>query len=223
VFLGAGALLYALSYLFTDSERKQILSYAGIAGAYVGAASDLTTEHLAPIGSLAVGGVLSYVEAHRLGNKLAKYVSLAVLVAALEWLYLYLGLENIQYFTVTWAAYFAVLAYRYHADGDEQNRDVLTATSLAFLTLPLMMQSFGLDGQFYGLALTFESLVLVFLGIGLRYQLVRNWGAVVLVVEVLYQLRGFFITIPWYVVFGLLGLVLLGTALYLLARRTDQP
>ena len=96
------------------------------------------------------------------------------------------------------------------------------AVSLGFLTLPLFFQALGNTNDVYSFALIIESVMLVVTGIALKYQLVLRWGAISLVVIVLYQLRDFLLNIPTWAIYGSVGIAMLGGAIYLLSRRQDD-
>jgi hypothetical protein len=144
-----------------------------------------------------------------------------VLILSLNWFCVAGEYTQTQLYTIPWAVFFAVLAYR-RRDRGHDVYDMFTAVALAVLTLPLAGQALGENGQIYGLLLILEALGLVFLGIGLSYRLITLWGVSTLVLEVLYQLRDFFNALPKYLISAFLGLVLLGVAIVLLQRRKND-
>lgn len=216
----SGIVLFGAGHMF-EKGRNKILRFSGISGAYLGALYNLPFgyHNIQPILALYAAGGMSYAEAGKEKSTIAKYVSSGVIVLATEWLYYFLNIDETQVYTVTWALYFGGLAYLRYLKRDKESQDILTYIALAFLTIPLAWQA--LSDQKYALFLILEGLGLVAGGVAINYKLVKNWGLVALVGTVIYQLRDFFLGLPSWAVFGLIGILILGGSVFLLSRRKE--
>ena len=219
-FALCGVILYSLGQMF-DEDRNKILRYGGIAGPYFGAIYKFSNyfDRIEPILALFMAGGLSFVESRRMKSTVAKYLSSGILVLATEWFFIYLKIHETQVYTVTWAFYFGALAYLRFLKKDKRNQDILTCISLFILTVPLAGQA--LTDQSYALFLILEGMALVVGGMALNYKLIRSWGIVALVGTVIYQLRDFFLGLPSWAIFGVIGILILAGSIYLLSRRKE--
>ena len=219
-FALTGLILYGAGH-FLDEARNKILRYSGIVGPYLGAIFNFSYDatKIQPIMSLFTAGGLSFAEADREKSTAGRYVSAAILVLAIEWLYVYLRIEETQVYTVTWALYFGALAYLRYLKRDKESQNLLTIVSLGLLTIPLAWQA--LNDQAYALFLILEGLALVAGGVAINYKLMRNWGLIALVGTVIYQLRDFFLGLPSWAIFGLIGILILAASIFLLSRRKE--
>ena len=219
-FALCGVILYSIGQMF-DEKRNSILRYGGIVGSYMGAIYQFSLyfDRIEPILALFMAGGLSFVESRRMKSTIAKYISSGILVLAIEWFYVYLKIHETQVYTVTWAFYFGALAYLRFLKKDKQTQDILTCISLFILTVPLAGQA--LTDQSYAFFLILEGLALVAGGVAVNYKLVRNWGIVAIVGTVIYQLRDFFLGLPSWAIFGVIGILILAGSIYLLSRRKE--
>ncbi len=220
VLVLVGSLFYAMGYLKVWPQRSEELRALGIAGSLIGAILTVTysTPHLAPILALGVGSIWLLVESSIRQQRQIAEVAGALMIATIQWWFYYLGDDQTQLYTVPWAVYVAWLGST-RRDQGRAVTDGFVVVSLAILTIPLAVQALSDSGQLYALALIGESLALIFIGMALQYRLITLWGAVALVLEVLYQLRGIFDALPKYVISAGLGLALLVVAIVLLQRR----
>lgn len=127
-----------------------------------------------------------------------------------------LNITEVQFYTLGWAAYVFWLSRL----AKKTNEDFYLMVVLELVTIPLAFQS--LEDQTRGLLLIVESLALVIIGIQFQRKLVWRWGVGVLVIEVLYYMRDFFLNLPTWAIFGAVGLALLVGSIYLLQRRTQN-
>lgn len=223
ILLCIGICWYLASYYFKD--KHQFYTYTrigGIAGPFLSAYSVFNNNIYALHGSLmlGVGAAQIYEEGLLRKNRNILYVAGAVAIAAIQWsLKDVLLIEELQMYTVMYSAYIAGIAYIENKYGNNKDIDLLIMLSMAVLTVPLGLQA--LESQIKGLMLIVEGLILVLTGIGLKRKIIQNWGVGVLVIEVFYQLRGFIIGLPAWVIFGIIGLLLLGGSIALLSRSKD--
>ena len=221
LLLATGGVLYAIGAVEPDKERSLALRYSGLIGPFLGALAGLFTfapPRIEPVLSLAAGGGLLWVEGRRQGQEVIREFAGAVWVLALNWAFAVWDVTQTQAYTLPWAAYVALLAYRRrHQETEAFNG--LIGIALAILTIPLAGQALADDGQIYGLLLIIEAIALVFLGIALSNKLIRSWGIATLVLEVLYQMKDVFLAMPKYLISAGLGLALLVIAIVLLQRR----
>lgn len=220
LLLATGGVLYAIGAVEPDVERSTALRYSGLIGPFLGALAGLFTSsgRIEPALSLAAGGGLLWIESKRLSESSIRELAIAIWVLSLNWACAVWGVTQVQAYTLPWAAYVALLAYRHRHEGMEVYNGFI-AVALAILTIPLAGQALADDGQLYGLFLIIEAIMLVFLGIALSNKLIRSWGIATLVIEVLYQMKDVFLALPKYLISAGLGLALLVIAIVLLQRR----
>ncbi|OQA04005.1 MAG: hypothetical protein BWY68_00560 [bacterium ADurb.Bin400] len=208
----------------SDAKRGSYVVYAGLAGTYFAAINFgyWGVKEIYPIISLFLAGTLSYHRSTKAQQPIAQYLSAAIIVLAAEWLLRYWNVQETQFYTLIWAAYFAVLAYMYSLKGENTNRDWLAAISLGFLTIPLFFQASAPDGHMYGLILGVESVALILAGIALAYRLLIQWGSVALIIIVLHETKDILYALPKWLIIGGVGMALLSAATYLLLNRHSQ-
>lgn len=223
ILFGIGICWYLASYYFRG--KRQFYTYTrigGIVGSFLGAYSVFTNNIFALHGSLilGVGSAQIYEEGIVRKNRNILYIAGAVALAAIQWSFKdVLHIDELQVYTIMYSAYIAGIAYIENKSGNKKDIDLLIILSMAVLTIPLGLQA--LESQAKGLMLIAEGLTLVLVGIGLKRKIIQNWGVGVLVIEVFYQLRGFIIGLPAWVIFGIIGLLLLGGSIALLSRRKE--
>ncbi|MEI7792616.1 MAG: DUF2157 domain-containing protein [Candidatus Berkelbacteria bacterium] len=217
----AGLIQFLGSYLLSDAKRSKILSYAAIAGPLAGAIyGSVYRETIAPIFSLLISGVMLLIKGMQENNRVVKYIAGGLITWSVEWFISYMKVEELQIYMVISAAYFGLLAYLQAKADDKVGERVFTVLSLAFLTVPLLFQTFDSSNTLvYALALGIESIGLIAFGIGANNKLLRNWGISALVVNVLYQSRYVIATVPKWLIIGIAGILILVGATYLLSKR----
>jgi hypothetical protein len=221
IVFAVGICWYGLSFYLKNRQQKY-MRIGGVVGSYVSAYVVASNNITALHGSLllGVGAAQTYVEGLLNTNRNLKYISAGVGIVAIQWfLRSVLLIEELQVYTIMYAAYFAGIAYFEYKHGEKKNIDALIIISMAILTMPLGYQA--LSSQVKGLMLIAEGLLLVLAGIGLKLKNVLYWGIGVLIIEVFYQLRGFILGLPSWVIFGIIGLLLLSGSIALLSRRKE--
>lgn len=222
IFALFGFLIYLLNFLFIGTIKK-ILVYGGLVGVYASVLLGLNLEsQLTSIIMLGFGGVLSLIESKIHENEVAKYFSSAVMVIALQWLFNFLKITEVQFYAGIWALYFGVLAYLRNLKQDLFGRKILTIIALIALNIPLFIQSFGDNGVVYGLVLGIESLILLFVGIAIKDKLVLYWAIVALIIDVLYQAGTYLFDMPKWIIVGAVGIAFLVLGTILLSSRTHE-
>jgi hypothetical protein len=160
---------------------------------------------------MAAGAATSY-EAYRRNSRVGLYIGGGVSLLGLQWLMHMNNIQEFQIYSHMWALYFALLAWLGHKDGRQNEKTGFTITALVIQTLPLASQALAGDAN-YGLLLLVESVLIMAFGLYIRYKLVSQWGLVVGVLSVLYQLRDYqFFTLV------LLGAGVIGFGVYMLMR-----
>ena len=217
----AGLIQFLGSFLLSDVKRSKVLSYAAIAGPLAGAVyGSVFQETIAPIFSLLLTGVMLLVKGFQEKSRAVKYIAGGILVWAALWFMSFSQVEELQVYMVTIAAYLGLLAYLENKANDKTGETAFTIFSLAFLTVPILFQSFDSSNTLiYALVLGIESIGLIGLGIGANSKLMRNWGISALVVNVLYQSRYVIATVPKWLIIGIVGILILVGATYLLSKR----
>jgi len=221
-FVMVGLLLYGLSFLaFVNNKEKKILRYGAIVGPVVGSVFE---NDWPSILSTTVAGSLLAAQATIERNRFALYVGAGIGVIALSRLLIKADIDEVQIYTHIWSVYFALLAWleSRREQSNKDSKDILTVLALMVLTIPAVLQALDSTETWRGILLIVESVGLVMLGIFARYKLVLYWGISVMAIEVLYQLRSVIAVIPKSFFLLLLGLGVLGTAMYFLLRRKDD-
>jgi len=182
-----GSLLYLAGRHSESPRRAGPLRYSGLILAFLGVYPGLLTQipPLEPVIALATGGALLWFEARWQRSVIAYELSGAVMILAFDWLLRHELVTQLQWYTLPAAAYFTLLAFR-RRDLPREAYDVFAIAALMFLTVPLALQAFVLQSQYYGLTLIGEALGLVIVGPALGYRLVTTWGMVTYSAAVLY-------------------------------------
>jgi len=219
----SGSVLFALSLVGTGYKAK-VLAYSGLIWVFFGAIYGLNFFHeVVSILVLLFSGVLLMVQAYKQKSDILSYFAGAIMVLASLWWMNYCRITETQVYTLIISAYFAVISYLRYKKNDNQGKDALAIFSLMFLTIPLFIQSWGSDnGTLRSLVLGGEGLALIFIGIGSKYELMRKWGVGTLVAAVLYLTVIALSNFPVWAVIGVVGIVLLVLAIFLLNKGHDQ-
>jgi len=216
----SGIGLYIAGTLTTTQKSKTLL-YAGLIGPFAGAVYGVTLKHdlqLIPIFSLLVGAMLLYTQAKKEKSDAAEYFSYGFGVVAVEWWLKYLSVTELQVYMIINSAYFATLAYLRNLKNDQKSMDVLTYFALGFLTIPMYFQVWGIEKERLARGIIFfgESLALIFVGMGLKNQIVRRWGIGSLIAGVLIAYYSI-----WFLI-GAIGIGLLVFAIIMLTKSAKQ-
>lgn len=218
LFIAAGCTFYALSYIAKPERRTQLI-LVGIAGPFLSMAINQSSVRNTWLfsGSGIIGGILICIEGLRQKTIHILQFGVAVVLGSVQLFLLdSLKIKELQIYTLSWSAYILWLS-RY---AKEKELDLYYLLALAVATVPLGVEA--LENQLRGLILIGEGLGLVLVGIQLRKKIIWQWGAGVLVIEVLYYMREFLLNLPTWAIFGGLGLAILGGSVYLLQRRQQS-
>ncbi len=158
---------------------------------------------------------------------LVKKVSLGYFASAVGmftylWQIKFLGVTEIQAYTLPLGVYFMVLAYFQRISGNLANRDLLNYVGLGFLFVPTFFQSFSDAGAKYALLMGVEGLIVFTLGTSLSYRTFIYTGIAAVVVAVISQTYEFVFSLPRWVITASAGMALLSTAVYLLLHRKEE-
>jgi hypothetical protein len=221
VYIIAGVVLFVFGML--PDRKSKIFSYGGLIGPFAGAISGIPERSLIPICSLSVAGLMSIKMSYEEKSTFAKYISYGIFVVVLNWVLKYNNLTEMQYYTSSWAIFFGILSYLRHRSGDKEGGNATAVLGLAFLTIPTFYQSIFSDNRLiYALILGLESIALILVGIGINYKLILRWSMVFLIIDILYQSRNHISVIPKWMVIGIVGILILVGATYLLSKRSKE-
>jgi hypothetical protein len=216
---GLSLAYYAVGKLLKNYEAyTPPLLLSGVAGLYAAAcvAAAATNTSWTTISLLAAAGALTCYEAYVRKQRAAIYIGGGVMLAAFQ-LSLYLShVREAEVYWHLWALYFAALAWLSHRSKRSDEKQIFTISALCLQTLPLALRALDGDTQL-GFVLLAESVLIMLLGLGIRYRLVSWWGLAVAVGSVLYQLREF-----QFFVLVLLGAGVIGLGVYLLLRQEKK-
>jgi len=225
---GLGIIFYLISIsgVFADT-RAAIWRIAGLLGPYVAILYFFSKFYVyngyIPFALIfAIAGFLSLFDAYRKDNKFLKYFSGGVLLVAFTYILKELQVEERHIYYAVWAVYFWLLAYNEHKSQNLAGRDVFSVIGMVLLTVPLFFQATGYDGQIYGVVLGVESIVLLLYGMYYRYKIAKWWGIVCLLIIVTDQLKDAIFALPKWVIIGVIGLLFLAGATYLLSKRESE-
>ena len=218
-----GSILFILSLANSEIKAK-FWAYCGLVGVFLSAVCGITFEHeIVPIVALLISGILFMVQSYREKSDTSSYVAAGIMVASLLWWFSYLGVTETQVYTLIVSAYFGLISYLRYKKNDQSSKDTLAVFALLFLTVPLFLQACGGDnGILRSIILAAEGLALVFVGISIKYQLIRQWGIWTIVGAVLYLTIIALTKFAIWAVIGVVGLALLILAIFLLNKGHNQ-
>lgn len=220
---GIGLVIYCLNYCYRDNRKfifqMSSITFLIISTIYGFFALEL---NLVAILSFFILGAVLYYFGHESQEKYLRYAAGAILIGATETLMGYWKIEELHYYMLLWSFYFGGLGYIQFTEEKKTNCDYLVVIALAFQTLPLFFQAHGPKEHFYGLILGIESIIILLTGMIMKYNLVKYWGSATLVIVVLYQLKDELLALPKWLIIGVIGLLFLFGAMYMLYRRQDH-
>lgn len=210
--------IYFSATLF-EQKRREILILAGIFGMVLASVYgfDLETKTFVPQIALILASLLCSYESTKRQIVSGERLGIAGVLASVQWMiYSHLSIYETHVYALMWSAYFAYIAYL----EQDQNRQNFTVLSLVCATVPIGLK--GLESELHGLFLLFQSIPMLFVGIILKNKTVKYWSIGVLIIEVLYYMRKFLLDLPGWAIFGILGVTVLFTGVYLLTRRKED-
>ncbi len=207
-------------------SRNKLWKFAGLIVLYLAFFREITggsrDDNLQIATVLSIAGALSYYESYLADKLILKNVSAAVIILAINFMYNFLKVEEQHIYTGTWALFFAALAHKQYLEKKFNNSNTLAIVSMGLLTVPLFFQAMQYDGQVYGIILGVESIVLLLFGMYYRYKLSVWWGTTALLIIVLNQVKDALFAMPKWLIIGLVGLLFLGGATYLLSKNNQS-
>ncbi|MEN9327676.1 MAG: hypothetical protein RI947_484 [Candidatus Parcubacteria bacterium] len=233
IFCTLSAGLYAVSHIIPD-EYVTIYKNSGFAGLLAtpilygiyARDSYYRRDHKelelnALLTAYVATGIYAYEAVKRSTASLGYFASAVGMITVL-WHISYSGVTEVQYYTGPLGVYFMSLAYTRKMRNDEDNRRWLDFCALFFIIVPAMFQSFGSEGLNYSLLLGGYGLLLVLAGITINYLRYTYGGIFAIVISVFAQTYGIIFNIPRWLLIGLIGLVFLVSAVYLLQNRKEK-
>ncbi len=213
--------LYGLSLAkgrANDGTYNDFLGKSAQCSAWIAPLSVLfvdTTVWSMPVSLIVAGGLLLHFVWPRSQNE--REFAGAVAVVGMLWLTYFLGVRELQAYTHSFGALFALYAWWRAKRGEQEPKDAYTIAALTAVTVPLGMQllSGGIGGV-YGWWFLGEQVAIMLLGMVLNSKLVTRWGLYVAVGAVLYQLRA----LAW-LALAVLAMFLIGLAVYQI-QKSDR-
>ncbi len=148
------------------------------------------------------------------------YAASVIGISTYFWQINYLNLANIQWYILPLGIYFFIIAYTRRLRGDESSRKFFDILGMVTLFFPTLGQSFtDINGIIYAALLLIEGLFIFFIGISLQYKALIYGSIAAIVIAVISQTYQYIFALPWWVIVGALGFLLLGIAIYLLNKR----
>ncbi len=149
------------------------------------------------------------------------YITSALAMFSYIWQIHYLGItENLAY-TIPLGVYFLILAYTRKIKDDEKNRNTLDLLGMFFLLTPSFFLSFGSEAMKYSVTLGLMGIILLAAGITLSNKFYRYGGVAGIVLAVFPQTYNYILALPRWVGIGIVGILFLSVAMYLLIKRKE--
>lgn len=155
-------------------------------------------------------------------NRKLPYIDYAASIAGLFTLlaqFKYSGYENILFYTIPTGIYLLIMGeVRREHDIDSSNLLSLSG-SLTVIAFPFLL---SYQEAYYSLILGLISICLLFAGISIRRKIFTYTGSAGLVLAVLPQVYSYLLQIPKWVIVGIVGLIFVISAIYLLLNRKES-
>lgn len=150
------------------------------------------------------------------------YVTSALGVLTFLWQLEFAGVTDSLMYTATVGYYFVILGYTRRLVKDYATQNSLTVIGLILLLAPPIFLSFGPDATRYSLFLGLTGILFTGLGISLSYNKYKYSGVIGIIFAVLPQTYNYLLYLPRWIVVGVIGIVFLGTAIFLLLKRGEH-
>lgn len=150
------------------------------------------------------------------------YVTSALGVLTFLWQLEFAGVTDSLMYTATVGYYFVILGYTRRLVKDYATQNSLTVIGLILLLTPPIFLSFGPDATRYSLFLGLTGILFTGLGISLSYNKYKYSGVIGIIFAVLPQTYNYLLYLPRWIVVGIIGIVFLGTAIFLLLKRGEH-
>ena len=151
------------------------------------------------------------------------YVVSAIALITYIWNINFLGVTDTLLYTLPIGVYFLVVSYFRRCKKDFSGSEVLDLLGLFFLLVPTLFLSFGQDAIKYSVILGILGISLFVLGISLSHRIFKFGGIASIVAAIVPQTYSYILSLPRYLIVGVLGLTFLAVATYLLMRRQEAP
>lgn len=138
------------------------------------------------------------------------------------WQISYLGISEVLVYTLPIGIYFLGLAFVQRRKHTPENSIIFDGLGLLFLLSPSVISVFGDDALKHTVVLFLLGVCLLVFGISYASTLYKRAGIASLIYAVFSQTYEYIYQLPRWVVVGILGFGLIGTALFLLLRRHDE-
>ncbi len=181
--------------------NESIIYYAGIGSVVVATAIAIRGWHIRNYEYLDVAAIIATAGLQRI-------------------LYIIAPDTNILIYTDWWAVIFVGLSYLYYSAGRKTNAKILLYIALIAMSLFSGMAAlgwFGASDMPYQTIFLIEHVLLVIIGLILSRKLFTIWGAVGIVLSVLWMMKD-----QTYLLLASAGLVLIGVAVYALIRKSKK-
>lgn len=150
------------------------------------------------------------------------YLTSALVMITYLWQIKYLNIDETLVYSIPIGTYFMALAHHRRLHNDFNNSQILDLIgSLSLLVTPFIL-SFGDRAIFYSLSLGGVGIILVLLGIAINQKNIMNTGFAGIILSVLPQTFQYALTLPKFILVGLVGLIFLILAIYLLWKSSSQ-
>jgi hypothetical protein len=165
--------------------------------------------------------LLFAVDAYQKRQSWTMYTASALGMITYLWQLKHIGVSESLLYIIPIGIYFLALAYTRRIKKDEGSMQAFDYIGLILLIVIPFFMSFGDERIKYSLVLLAEGLGLIGLGNSFSYKLYRYAGFAAVILAVLPQTYEYVLSLPRWLLVGLIGILLLGTAITLLLKRDD--
>ena len=212
---------YAVAEVFNTSERSKIIQQIAPFGVYAASLSAFFTNSAdsnVPAILLIVAALTLWYQSKKTSEielETTAYISVA---GAISWLLINADVRELLMYTHLWAATFGLMYYWRKKSNDNQNANNFLMLALLAFSVPFGLQTLGNSGTARGWLFVIEHILLILLGMSMKNDTVIKWGLVATIGAVIFQLRDL-----TFLLLGILGLTVIGIAIWLLNREGKKP
>ncbi len=218
---GYGLVVYLGGVALSSVDLKSGL-IARFAGLVALSLSTISLNSWFTVMGLFTIGALLLVESKLQRMRAVFYLAITVLTVATHWTLMLLEIKEVIVFSWLWTLYFASIAYLEKRQNNNSVYELFTVLALFSFTIPLAVQTLDSGELERALLLSVQAIVLIMFGMYVRVKVIWQWGLVVLVLEVLYQMRDVIGAVPKQLVSLMVGLGIIAFAIYFLNKRSDD-
>lgn len=150
------------------------------------------------------------------------YITSALGMMTIIWQLSYWGVTDSLMYSALLGIYFLVLGYTRRLVHDYSRQDNLNVIGLFFLLLPPIILSFDVEPTKYSVFLGISGILLTGLGISLSYKIYKYGGIIGIIFAVLPQTYNYILELPRWIVVGMIGIIFLTVAIFLLLQRGEH-